>query len=64
MSAHVDATIDRTAQLAAAAGARVIHVDLRHIAAARNAGASAASGRGSEVKVITAATAASPAPIR
>ena len=39
-----DASVDRTAQLAAAAGARVIHVDLRHIAAARNAGASAASG--------------------
>lgn len=39
-----DASTDRTARLAAAAGARVIAVDLRQIAAARNAGARAALG--------------------
>lgn len=39
-----DASSDRTAALAAAAGARVVAVDLRQIAAARNAGARAALG--------------------
>lgn len=39
-----DASTDRTAQLAAAAGARVVPVSLRQIAAARNAGARAAQG--------------------
>ncbi len=40
-----DASTDRTAQLAAAAGARVVPVSLRQIAAARNAGARAAQGK-------------------
>jgi glycosyltransferase involved in cell wall biosynthesis len=39
-----DASTDRTASLAAAAGARVVAVAVRHIAAARNAGAKAAIG--------------------
>lgn len=39
-----DASTDRTAERAAAAGARVIPVALRHIAAARNAGARDALG--------------------
>lgn len=39
-----DASTDRTAERAAAAGARVVHVEVRHIAAARNAGAKAAAG--------------------
>ena len=39
-----DASTDRTAERAAAAGARVVPVDVRHIAAARNAGAKAATG--------------------
>jgi glycosyltransferase involved in cell wall biosynthesis len=39
-----DASSDRTAAEAEAAGARVVHVDVRQIAAARNAGARAASG--------------------
>jgi glycosyltransferase involved in cell wall biosynthesis len=39
-----DASTDRTAALAAAAGARVVTFDLRQIAAARNAGARAALG--------------------
>ncbi len=39
-----DASKDRTAELAAAAGARVVMVALRQIAAARNAGARAALG--------------------
>ena len=39
-----DASTDRTALLAAAAGARVVPVALRQIAAARNAGARAAQG--------------------
>ena len=39
-----DASTDRTAERAAAAGARVVHVEVRHIAAARNAGAKAALG--------------------
>ncbi|NUZ06845.1 glycosyltransferase [Piscinibacter koreensis] len=39
-----DASTDDTAALASAAGARVVHVDLRHIAATRNAGARAARG--------------------
>lgn len=39
-----DESSDRTAEIAAAAGARVVRVALRHIAAARNAGAAAARG--------------------
>ncbi len=39
-----DSSTDRTASLAAEAGARVVHVALRQIAATRNAGAKAASG--------------------
>ena len=39
-----DASTDRTAEIAAALGARVVRVDVRHIAAARNAGARAAGG--------------------
>jgi len=39
-----DASSDRTAELAARAGARVISSSRRHIAAARNAGAAAARG--------------------
>ena len=39
-----DESIDRTAEIAAAAGARVVHVALRQIAAVRNAGAAAANG--------------------
>lgn len=39
-----DASTDRTAELAAAAGARVVPVAVRQIAAARNAGAKAATG--------------------
>ncbi len=39
-----DASTDRTAELAARAGARVVPVALRQIAAARNAGARAAAG--------------------
>ncbi len=39
-----DASTDRTAALARGAGARVVAVDLRQIAAARNAGARAARG--------------------
>lgn len=39
-----DASTDRTAQLAAAAGARVVPASVRQIAAARNAGARAARG--------------------
>ena len=39
-----DASTDRTAELAAAAGARIVSVSHRHIAAVRNAGARAALG--------------------
>src|SRR5881296_3640911 len=39
-----DASVDATAQIAAVAGARVISIDRRQIAAARNAGARAAQG--------------------
>jgi glycosyltransferase involved in cell wall biosynthesis len=39
-----DASTDRTAEIARAAGAQVVGVTLRHIAAARNAGARAARG--------------------
>lgn len=39
-----DASTDRTAAIAEAAGARVVQVAVRHIAAARNAGARAARG--------------------
>ena len=39
-----DASSDRTAQRAEAAGARVVRVEMRQIAAARNAGARVASG--------------------
>lgn len=39
-----DASTDATADVARAAGARVVPVAVRHIAAARNAGAAAASG--------------------
>jgi glycosyltransferase involved in cell wall biosynthesis len=39
-----DASTDRTAQIAAAEDARVVSVDVRQIAAARNAGAAAAKG--------------------
>jgi glycosyltransferase involved in cell wall biosynthesis len=39
-----DASTDATARLAREAGARVVPVDLRHIAAVRNAGARAARG--------------------
>ena len=39
-----DASTDRTAEIAAAAGARVVPVAARQIAKARNAGAAAASG--------------------
>lgn len=39
-----DASTDRTAEVAAAAGARVLHVGHRHIAATRNAGARDAAG--------------------
>jgi glycosyltransferase involved in cell wall biosynthesis len=39
-----DGSTDRTAEIARAGGARVVAVNLRHIAAARNAGARAASG--------------------
>jgi glycosyltransferase involved in cell wall biosynthesis len=39
-----DASTDSTAALAAATGARVVSVSLRHIAAVRNAGAAAARG--------------------
>jgi glycosyltransferase involved in cell wall biosynthesis len=39
-----DASTDTTAALATARGARVVAVDCRHIAAARNAGARAATG--------------------
>lgn len=40
-----DASSDATAQVAAAAGAHVLRVEHRHIAAARNAGAAVARGR-------------------
>lgn len=40
-----DASSDATAQVAATGGARVLRVEHRHIAAARNAGAAAARGR-------------------
>ena len=39
-----DASTDRTAAIAAAAGARVVDVNVRQIGAARNAGAKVASG--------------------
>lgn len=39
-----DASTDRTAMIARSAGARVLDVDLRHIAAVRNAGARVAQG--------------------
>lgn len=39
-----DASTDRTAEIAQAAGARVVSADVRQIAAARNAGAQAARG--------------------
>lgn len=39
-----DASSDQTSQIAAVAGARVVSIALRHIAAARNAGAAAARG--------------------
>ena len=39
-----DGSTDRTAEIARADGARVVAVNLRHIAAARNAGAKAAAG--------------------
>lgn len=39
-----DASTDATAAIARAQGARVVQVDVRHIAGARNAGAAAASG--------------------
>ena len=39
-----DASTDATAAIAAASGARVVHVAHRHIAATRNAGAAAARG--------------------
>lgn len=39
-----DASTDATAQIAATHGARIVRIDRRHIAAARNAGARAASG--------------------
>jgi glycosyltransferase involved in cell wall biosynthesis len=39
-----DASTDATAQIAAGAGARVVSIDRRHIAAARNAGAHEAHG--------------------
>jgi glycosyltransferase involved in cell wall biosynthesis len=39
-----DASTDRTAAIAQAHGARVVSVNVRHIAAARNAGARAAAG--------------------
>lgn len=39
-----DASTDRTAMIAAAAGATVVRANVRHIAAARNAGARAARG--------------------
>lgn len=39
-----DASTDRTGEAAGSAGARVIEVDLRHIAAVRNAGARVARG--------------------
>src|SRR5262245_17924048 len=39
-----DASTDGTAQIARDAGARVVAVNLRHIAAVRNAGARAATG--------------------
>lgn len=40
-----DASTDDTAAIAAAAGARVVRIEARHIAAARNAGARASHGR-------------------
>jgi glycosyltransferase involved in cell wall biosynthesis len=40
-----DASTDRTAEIAAAAGARVVPVELHNIGAVRNAGAAVASGR-------------------
>src|SRR5438045_9373566 len=40
-----DASSDRTAAVAAATGAKVVSINRRHIAAARNAGAGAASGK-------------------
>ena len=39
-----DGSTDRTAEIARAMGARVVPVNLRHIAAARNAGGTAATG--------------------
>lgn len=39
-----DASTDRTAEIAAAGGARVVSIDRRQIAASRNAGAAAAEG--------------------
>jgi len=39
-----DASTDRTAQIAAELGARVVHIERRQIAAARNAGAQQAQG--------------------
>src|SRR5690606_34014832 len=39
-----DASTDATARIAGARGARVLQVAVRHIAAARNAGAAAAAG--------------------
>src|SRR6185312_929656 len=46
-----DGSTDRTAEIAATLGARVVRVDVRHIAAARNAGARAAVGGGSTVRM-------------
>jgi glycosyltransferase involved in cell wall biosynthesis len=57
-----DASTDRTAAIAAAAGARVVAVHHRHIAATRNAGARAA--RGDVLFFVDADTLANPAAVR
>ena len=57
-----DASTDRTAEIARRAGARVVAVDVRPIAAARNAGARAA--RGSLLVFVDADTIVPPAVLR
>ena len=57
-----DGSTDRTAEVARAQGAKVVTVDVRHIAAARNAGARAA--RGSLLIFVDADTLVTPAVVK
>ena len=61
-----DASTDRTGEVARAHGARVVRVDRRRIAAARNAGARAAAGDadGDVLFFVDADTAVTPAAVR